>query len=1026
MSKPLNLNRKQGGQTLIIAVLILGVLLILGVAFAAIVSRNITQLGRSHQRTVAGDLADAGVRFAHYQLLYSGLGADWKPTPTPLTVDPQGFTKDPDTLYLRPRPVPDRGLRNAADPQVDLGGPDGLGPYSRIMNDRGRYLIRVRYAPADFSTFANPVGPMRVPGRARRYLILESVGRPTSVRPGDPTTLSSKAVKVTNYADDLDYRNSLQVMRVEDTRNANQRKLMAMASIGIIESARFITDKDRVNRPAEIGYPTGGDQSYEGQPVNVASLYGGNLQVGPTTGIGMGSFYCNTDLRVFGLNEFWLNRNLGDNLIVAGTIRGSDDNSGFRFRVEGDPTVYDLRNNTPLSLDSRDQNFTTIQGLLRDGEPDTDALGYTRYGAYKMPPSFLANDPATNTNRYLFMTRDSGSLDPNTGFQRGRNGYGSGIYVDAAERGNAFSEDEREAVEVSKSLPYDWLNPNNPNSVGWQGPYYVPLASYLRLRPDGFEIIRDSRSARRYWRTPDNQGTTISKMRFRLRYVNGQAYVINSIVSAAVIDQVNLPDTEFLNNGRPFNGVIYFEGDVRVRGVIPTHFQLTVASRGSIYVEGSITKGVVDERGNLLSEPSRSMLMLMAKDYCVVNTTQFFGPAAGEVARPKNADILPNTPNPVEIDLTEAPALTLNTQFLLEQPTGANRLIPQSWLPYANRYTEFGNGSAISPSLLLTHAADDNGPSFINLNIVPDTFADVGAAPVEVYEFARQLSFGAAGTVDFNGAANVFTGTGNVPIYGLANPSINAFPKFESIALPLVGPGFNYNNRQLQPPNGNATGNYRLATQDESLMTLRLTAAGNFSPKNYALARTAVTPHDIRIECAMYAEEGSFFVIPGPSFNYNPEDSRAAFDAQVTNLGSLEAAQRDRFERYGVAPEFPFYGEPLDVRVQIIGAVSENMTAPISQQAEWLKKWGWIPRSMGGTGRLIPNQHTPAGYNLQGTDRYVPNLIISYDPALATAGVEALPGQYVPIRMTRDGQELPPMPLLPVSPTLAYFGDYNP
>lgn len=1015
-----------GGQTLIIAILLLGVLLILGVAFSGIISRNITQAGRSQQRTVSGDLADAGIRYAHYQLLYSGLGADWRPVPTPPALDPQGFTKDPDALYLRPRPVPDVGLRNAADPQIDLGGPDGLGPYSRVLNDKGRYLVRVRFAPADFDNFANPVGPMRRPGKARNYLFIESVGRSGAVRVGDPTTQAVEAAKLANYADDADYRNSLNRMRIIDSRNSNQRRLVAMASIGIIESARFITDLYRVSRAAEIGAPTDGGIRYENEPVSPITKWGGALPANGQTFQGTGSFYSNADVVLYGEHEVRLNRDLGDMWAIAGTIRGADNNSGMRLFVDNDPgSPYTVQNNTPDSLNSRSQNFRTFGGLLRDGEQDVDANGYARSIPYKAPPSFQTPDPATNQNRYVVMTRDSGPLDAN-GRNIGRNGYGSGVYVDSNERGNASTEDQRETVEVSKSLPADWLNPNNPNSIGWQGPYYVPLAAYLKLLPDGFTITRDSRSRNRFWRRPDGSATNTSRIRYRLRNIGGQVYIINSIVSGDRVDQVNLGDNEFLVNGRPFNGVIYFEGDVRVRGVIPTNVQVTVASMGTIYVEGSITKGVVDERGTTISEPSRSMLMLMAKDFIALNTTQFFGPAGGEVPRPKNADPLPDTPNPVELDLSEGPNLTLQTQFLLDpNANGANPLNPQSWQPYANRYTAFNTGTPWATNMLMTQAADDNGPAFIQLDIAPATFNDVGATPFASYLFARTIGFGAAGTIDFNAASAFFGAPGNIPTYGLGNPSTNAYPKFEALALPVVTPTWTVTNRQLTPPGGNGEGDFRLGLQDESLFNLRLGNLGGFAPKNYALARFAVTPHDIRIEAAMYAEEGSFFVIPGPAFNYNPDDNRAAFDQNVQNLGSVELALRERFERFGVMPEVPFYGEPLDVRIQVFGAISENMPPPISQQGEWLKKWGWIPRYVGGTGRFIPAQHVPAGYDLQ-TRKYVPNLIVNYDPSLATASVEVLPGRWDPIRTDRYGWTLPPMPMLPVSPTLIYFGDNNP
>jgi Tfp pilus assembly protein PilX len=80
---------REQGQTLVIAVIILGILLILGTAFAGIVSRNITEAGRAAQRTVGTDLAEAGARLAHTQLLNSELGADWRPALT--TVAPMAW-----------------------------------------------------------------------------------------------------------------------------------------------------------------------------------------------------------------------------------------------------------------------------------------------------------------------------------------------------------------------------------------------------------------------------------------------------------------------------------------------------------------------------------------------------------------------------------------------------------------------------------------------------------------------------------------------------------------------------------------------------------------------------------------------------------------------------------------------------------------------------------------------------------------------------------------------------------------------
>src|SRR5262249_38863644 len=135
--------------------------------------------------------------------------------------------------------------------------------------------------------------------------------------------------------------------------------------------------------------------------------------------------------------------------------------------------------------------------------------------------------------------------------------------------------------------------------------------------------------------------------------------------------------------------------------------------------------------------------------------------------------------------------------------------------------------------------------------------------------------------------------------------------------------------------------------------------------------------------------------------------------------------------------------EPLDVRINIVGAISENMPAPIDQQAQWIKKWGWIPAQeaaefdfTGAAPRpvLIPKSHVPSGYFIASPpsghplDLYVPNLIVTYDPVLATGRLNGFDtgATNLDVREDRFGRTLPPLPRLPVSPSLAYFGEVNP
>ena len=982
--------QKQQGQTLIMAIIILGVLLLIGFVFIGIISRNITFAGRAQQRSIATDLAEAGVRFAHSQMLNSASGADWRPKGTP--------------------PI------SAADPDFDLlqvGGPDGLGAYSRVVFDNGRAVVRVRYAPSDANVFsATPAGALRQPGKVRNYLIIESFGRPGRVSPNDPTTLGTR-----------------------DRRES--RKVVAFVSLGTIEHARFIMNKYNVSRPAELGFPNESGARYDTAPVNVPVQIGGQYAgPGGTTVLGGGSLFSNADIVFHGQFRSLLNAEYGDSIAVAGTLVGADDNALLNIaRYNGPGVVFDnyvlgnnigLLNNNPIPnrLPSRDPNFTTAQGVLRDSIGAVDENGWTRHIARKEPPSILRQDPDTNLNRYVQLSRNSGALTANGNI--GRWGHGRNPYVDnLSDVQGPVDEDGREIAGAQEALFYDWLNPNNgQQGSGWSGPFYVPVGAYIQLDESGFTIVRDGRATNRErtWRRPDGSDSGETVIRYRIEPNTDTPRIVNTFTPGVNINAAN-PGYQ---NGVPFDGVIVFEGNVRVRGVIPTDRQLTIVSMANIYIEGSITKGVIDTTGQRLNRPSRSMLGLMAKNYVVLNTTQIFGPTIGQQLDPVRS--VPNavTQAPVRMPASTG-TLNFRTEFLLDPDSGLN---PTTWTPFAANYRSFTNpasntGPVITTNLLFNHTMDDGAAP--NAFFSMDVNYGLGGANQWVYNFALTPS---------NAATPFYApGTNYAPIYGLGSETWQRYAKFEGIGFPLIDPGGLTNaasTMQSTSPNGN----YFLLLGNSSVIGLRSTNIGFASTNDYMMANAAVVPHDVRIEATIFAEEGSFFVIPGRWFNPNPNDRRDTYQA----LGSTPAEREQaRLDAFGAFPEMPFYGEPNDVKVTIVGSIAENMPPPISQQAEWLKKWGWIPREHGATGRLIPWSHVPVGFDITAGDQYVPNLNLIYDPVLAsgrldgfanpTASATTWPTTYV--RYDRDAttgevRPLPPIPRLPVSPTLAYFGEVNP
>ncbi|MBX3111874.1 MAG: hypothetical protein KF857_07680 [Fimbriimonadaceae bacterium] len=1102
-------HRRHAGQTLVIAIIILAVLLILGLAFAGVVSGNISGASRSAKRTVTEDLAHAGAEYAHSQMLNSALGADWRPDPTPPAMS-GNFTRDPDAYYTRPGTY----MQVTPDPArptiqiTDLGGPDYLGPYSKLSFSRGRALVRVRYAPSDYDAFAAPTGSLRQPGAARAYTIIESVGRSgqtTTDGRVDPSLLLGDSVQILGLPDAAALAAAVGKLKAADAQVTDSKKLTALASIGIVESAMFITNKDKQTRAAEIGAPstlpgspfwnnnTNVGVTYEGTDVRIPNALGEDFGATSMPGStadwaqvpGLSSLYSNADVKFYGSTSFVLNRALDEKLLVAGKVTPGNDAASlsiksFLYNKAADQFQLDAAGSMTLvgnAMSSDNPQFTTAKGALVDSNKGTDADGYIRSVPYKDPPLIDRLDPADNRNRYENLTRSNGRLNAD-GFNVGSWGYGRGVYIDSPERGNRQTEEDRENLDPSKALPNDWLNPNNANSRGWQGPYYIPVASYVLFTPDGFVITRDSRSRNKFWRYPETGGTTwtdpvngqprgnVSSVHYWTRYVaaDNKTYIVNDVEAPNF--NPNISDNAFKSwtvNGRAvaqeFNGVILAAGDVRTRGVIPTDVQVTLVTMGTAYIEGSLVRGVVGRdaatgNASTLGRPSHSALAILAKDYVTLNPTQFFAPAPGESPQAKSGEGVADTPNPVELDGTRS-NLRLMAQFLLN-PVSAN---PSNWLPYMRYYAEGGAaaGRPMVSRLLFSVAADDGGPSFASLDISTGTFADSSPSTGTYLWPARYNFMGSSGvyaTEYFNDAGSFFTpppppappAPWNVPVLGLGDAGVNAYPKFMTVATPLYSPlnGSYFNaysplTRKLVSTGSNPEGLYALSMQDPTFFDLRLNPVGGGATKNWLVSRTAVAPFDVRVEACLYAQEGSFFVIPGNWFNTNPLDTRPRFESRVVALGgntttvnygggnALAQAQLERYQQYGNSPEVPFYGEPLDVRITIVGAISQNMPAPVSQQAEWLKKWGWIPRRFAATGTYSPQMHLgTVDPNVAAS--VAPNLKLIYDPMLATAGVpaDAVSPALVPVRTDAAGRLLPPMPRLPVSPTLAFFGDVNP
>lgn len=1054
------MRRREQGQTIIVALIILGLLLILGFVFLGIVNRGVQGSARAQTRTIANDLAEAGIRYARTQLLRSVEGADWRGEPTPVTptaADPNR-TQDPDGIYLRP--ASGFLLPNG---QLDQGGPDGLGNFIRVGTDNGRFLVRVRYAPSDANIFATATtGALRDPGAVRNYLIIESIGRRGRITGNDPTQLlSGPSIQFRNFASQADFTTALAQFQAAQV-TANDRRLTAFMSIGLTDTARFITNLFKVSRPAEIGIPSdlGAAYAYDNPaaptPVgpNIAMQLGlpsveGATAASPLFNIGgLGSLHSNADLTVYGRLNVFANRSLGDQITVAGNISSQDNArlnvNAFSFnRASG--TWNSQFNLDPVNggvLNSRNNVFSTLGGIIRDGVAQPDADGISRGVGYKEPPRISEADPETGELRYLQLTRESGNSV--AGGNSGRFGFGEGVYVDnSADLQSPPSEGARQANPGSSSAVSDWLNPARPDSRYWLGAYYIPPGSSLELRSDGFVIARDARSDpnQRFWRLPDGSPTALTTIRFRIGRGpdagDRRMRVVNSLTPGIANIDGALTPADYLQ-GPVFNGVLYFEGNVRVRGVVPTDAQITVVTNGIAYLEGSITKGTVGNAftatyrteapfndpeaptavGVTLNRPSRSAIAILAREHVALNTTMLFGPSPNQALDPGR--------DGSSVRVRQDQSLSLQAEFVSGAPNAASTYNPSAWVPFATNYRDAITNSVLNVRTLVSHTSEDGGAdrSFIAMNVNPLRFDS--PTVVSPYFFPN---------VAPNAAAPVL-GSPNptIPAYGLGIENYQRFPSYENLGFVLVDPANSTVGSNLITATG-ITGEYRLALESSNQFTITPNPISGQPTNDYLLQRFALTPHDIRIEAMLYAEQGSFYVIPGVWQNPNVNDRRDIYLARVNELiaaGNSAADARaiaddERRTQFGSSPEYPFYGEPLAVRVLINGSISENMPPSMGEQAEWLRKWGWMPRELGATQSNIPSVHVAAGYDLN-TLPVVPNLIVAYDPVLGSGRADGFRNLDDPsrvLRRDRFGRVLPPLPRLPVSPSFAYFGDLN-
>ncbi len=873
----------RAGQSLIMALSVLFLLIFLGTIFVTLIARNLESAVRAGDVLTARQMAEAGIDYANKMLTHSSEGADWRPVPDALPV--AANASNPDIKWLRPwEPV-----------ESPTGGPTG--GFTSFTSGSGRFLIRVSYTP-----------DRRDP--TSRYIKIESIGRSGVVDQNfqgsgtpDPTTLAlSGPVRL-------------------------RHELTAYKPIGITDYARFVTNKQKRAEFFSFGKAIGGGRMVFGGD------FGASRRTGPIRVNGNLLWRGNVDIVLDGSEAQAPGGSRVplpvDRVEISGEVE-HEPNAEVVVRrfISGAESSEEVNPSRGSGADA----FTTLQGFYRDGSDVPEQLkdgdwkyaGNARAIKRLEPPLIDQEDPSSGTTRYRRLTLQSGRyarMDGGRYANTGRYGWGAGMYID--NRADAQQEGSS-LFGGGRTLKSEWLHPNN--QLNWQGAHYVPPGVVITLKPDRTMRITRTDAVRR-----------------------NQSYVWTTYdaTTNALTSQPGFGPT-IESMPYPENGVIFAEGNIRIKGMVAADSQLTIVSNENIYIEGNILK----------QDEFTSAVALLARKNVVLNTTMFMGLAPLSSAGWESIAGGGEPPYTVRVSASPSSnylaAITFGRWYALGQPIRTAEDYP-------------------GIRMFVRHAADAN-TAIINLFVNRAPYLGFPAPP---------LAPGPPGPWGF---------------YMLADAATQYAPSFEAQVFDMQT-GANGPAVDVLPGRSN-------------FFEFALAQAGAPQARgDYLLSAAAILPLDINVQALCYAQEGSFFVIPGVWFNESVEDT------------PNNATARGGRPPYIKHPAFPFYGEPLDIKITVDGAIAENLPASDSDVDAWLRHWSNIPAEYGSSSE--PTVHAGDG------------LTFLYDAnwAFPVNGPDGAVRREVPRGSEPDpaygpgsdparklGRPLPLAPRLPVSPDLLYVG----
>lgn len=620
------------GQALLFAVLLMVFAALLGATFVTVVSLNLNQTDRSVARTDAVTAAQAGLKFANDQIVSDSTdGEAWRPEKIapPPDIDDSSYNE-----YYTPFERAQGWAMPAGFSYGSTTDPEGrwalLKAY-KTSNPGARFFVK--FPDPRGKETSGPVSLIEVSTETASdkagYLRLTIIGRSED---NDAAFARLVVDKPTAQAG-----GPLAFARFDGNYDMSDGK--PLAARGTLES-----DSKTITISSALKYAPG---------VTVAVISGTNMQIGVVAAISSSAIVLKTavtgplvpgpiEVRAASVLADGLKPNFFDadgngavNASYEATMAPTRDatNSAGLFINNG---LY-VAQKLGLTLGTGGKLF--VGGAFKTDGNNTDQqinLANIDTATSLISTTTTLSPPALDSrfSRYRRLTAET---LPAGG---GAYGFGEGVYIDNGddlekigtrvlenwELQRLWQRKPFDTTDASKmffppsATPTAWAYPQTSGTLsleqrgarGWINPWqFLPRGSFIELKGDDIIITRDDRSdapptgdiPQKFWNAPD--GTPeYGVYRMRINASSGARYL-------------GLEGAETLVATEPFNGVVFADGNVRVRGYLGNS-NLTIASLGTIYVEGNILR-------NLVNTANPPRIALIAKRNVVVNPTLFVG-----------------------------------------------------------------------------------------------------------------------------------------------------------------------------------------------------------------------------------------------------------------------------------------------------------------------------------------------------------------------------------------------------------------